>query len=68
MSIPLNYAAAAHRLIRDRVAEKIVNIMKPVYFLMRKNRRAWNVTQADLAGMPKGPLGRDLADFLKLMI
>jgi len=50
--------------LREAIAMTIVNAMKPVYFALRSNRKIWQTTQADLAAMPEGTLGRDLAHFL----
>ena len=64
MSVPYVQVAAAHRPLRERIAEGIVSTMKPVYFLLRQNRRTWSTTYHDLAAMPPGTLGNDLARFL----
>jgi ubiquinone biosynthesis protein Coq4 len=38
--------------------------MKPVYFILRRNRKPWQITYDGLARMPQGTLGYDLAQFL----
>ena len=50
--------------LRERIAMIMVNAMKPVYFYMRRHRKAWTVTQDELCRMPAGTLGRDLGNFL----
>ena len=50
--------------IRERLAWKIAYALKPLYFAMRRDRKQWNITYDDLALMPEGTLGNDLAKFL----
>jgi ubiquinone biosynthesis protein Coq4 len=65
MSIPQTYTVTRVPL-RERIALTIVAAMKPVYFLLRHNRTCWRTTQADLAIMPEGTLGKDLSNFLHI--
>ncbi|MES2703634.1 MAG: hypothetical protein V4649_13410 [Bacteroidota bacterium] len=57
-------AVAARQSLRERLAWKIAYGLRPLYFAMRKHRKAWGVTYDDLALMPEGTLGNDLAKFL----
>ncbi len=57
-------AFAQKQSIREQVAMLLVNSMKPFYFALRSHRKIWRITQADLAQMPEGSLGRDLYAFL----
>ncbi len=50
--------------IREQIAGRIVNFSKPIYFLLRYKRKAWKVTQAELATYPQNSLGKDLSEFL----
>jgi hypothetical protein len=50
--------------IREIISWKIAYGLKPLYFFMRRNRKAWAITMEDLQQMPNGTLGKDLALFL----
>jgi hypothetical protein len=50
--------------IREKISDKIVQFSKPIYFYLKRNKRAWEITQKDLALMPIGTLGNDLSLFL----
>ena len=50
---------------RERLSWKIAYALKPLYFFLRRNRRAWSVTVEDMRAMPAGSLGYDLAAFLQ---
>lgn len=52
------------RPIRDRMADGIVSLMKPVYFLLKSKREPWKVKQEELACFTEGTLGRALHAFL----
>jgi len=49
---------------RERLSWKIAYSLKPLYFFLRRNRKAWSVTVADMQQMPTGSLGYDVAAFL----
>jgi ubiquinone biosynthesis protein Coq4 len=59
------YSVIARRSIREAVAWKIVEAMKPLYFFLRKNKKAWTITVDDLRTMENGTLGKDLFLFLQ---
>lgn len=50
--------------IRAAVAWKIIEAMKPLYFLLRKNKKPWTITIDELRSMDNGTLGKDLYLFL----
>lgn len=50
--------------LRHRLSDFIVGSLKPVYFLVRKKRKAWSTTISDLANMPAGSLGNDIYLYL----
>jgi len=49
---------------REKLSWKIAYALKPLYFLLRRNRREWTVTIEDMRQMPQGSLGNDVALFL----
>lgn len=49
---------------REKLSLKILDILIPVYFVMRRNRQAWTTTVDDMHQMPAGSLGNDVANFL----
>lgn len=49
---------------RDWLSLKLVSAGKPVYMLMRRNRKPWDITMDQLYAMQEGSLGNDLAKFL----
>ncbi len=53
------------RSIRERIADRIVNVAKPLYFLLRFRRKTWKVTREELASYPINSLGKDLYNFLE---
>lgn len=55
---------AQRQSFRERLSWKIAYALKPLYFALRRNRRAWSVTIADMQAMPPGSLGNELAAFL----
>lgn len=64
MSVHQMTAMPERQPLRDRIALMLVAMMKPVYFLLRHDRKVWSTSYVDLASMPEGTLGKDLAKFL----
>ena len=54
-----------HQSIREKISWKIAYGLKPLYFFMRRNRKAWDINMNDLQNMNPGTLGNDLYMFLK---
>ncbi|RYD56695.1 MAG: hypothetical protein EOP56_11645 [Sphingobacteriales bacterium] len=52
------------QLWREKISWKIAYGMKPLYMMLRKDLKPWKTTQEDMATMPEGTLGNDVAKFL----
>lgn len=62
----MSHAITRHRQsIREALAWKIVNTLKPVYFFLRRQRKPWSITVEQMGAMPEGSLGRDVYLFLE---
>jgi len=49
---------------RERLSWRIAYALKPLYFFLRRNRKAWTITFEEMQQLPQGSLGYDLAAFL----
>lgn len=50
---------------RERLSWKIAYTLKPLYFFLRRKKKAWTVTMETMEAMPAHSLGNDVARFLK---
>lgn len=50
--------------LREKLSWKIAYTLKPIYFFLRRHRKAWNITIEDMQQMPACSLGNDVAAFL----
>ena len=55
---------AQRQSFREKLSWKIAYTLKPIYFFLRRNRKAWNITLEEMQQMPEGSLGNDVAAFL----
>ena len=55
---------AQRQSFRERLSWKIAYALKPLYFALRRNRKAWSCTIEDMEAMPAGSLGFEVAAFL----
>lgn len=61
----MSYGTYVHRQpFRERLARNLAYGLLPLYFLMRRKRKPWTTTLADMQQMPPGSLGNEIAAFL----
>ena len=60
----ISVSQIGRKTFREKLAWKIVQLLQPLYILLRIRRQPWEIKQEKLAEMPVGSLGYEIHEWL----